>query len=77
MRSFGLAGRVLLFAGIFLVLLGLVLVYAPGIPFLGRLPGDIFFQKGNLSFFFPIVTSLVFSLIITILINVIIWLLRR
>ena len=36
---------------------------------LGKLPGDIFIQKGNFTFFFPIVSTLIISLILTLILN--------
>ena len=66
--------------GKFLVVLGLLLVAAGGLlwsgigkDWLGRLPGDIHYTKGNVSFHFPIVTCLLLSLLLTI----ILWLLRK
>lgn len=63
--------------GRFLVLLGAVLVAVGGllwlggavggrVPFLGRLPGDIHVQRGNWSFYFPLTTSLLLSLVLTL-----------
>ncbi len=71
MAGFESLGKLLVTIGVFLVVFGLVFIFWQKIPLLGRLPGDIFFQKGNTSFFFPIVTSLVISLILTIVFNVI------
>jgi hypothetical protein len=65
-------GRFLILIGIFVVILGLVLTFANKAPFLGKLPGDIFVQKGDFQFYFPIVTGLVISLLLTIIANVII-----
>jgi len=36
---------------------------------IGKLPGDIIFKKGNFNFYFPLITCLIFSLVITIIIN--------
>ena len=66
-------GRVLLFVGIGVAILGAVLMLGGKIPWLGRLPGDIAYRKGNVSFYFPIVTSILLSVILTIVLN----LLRR
>jgi len=44
-----------------------VLMLAGRVPWLGRLPGDISIQRGNWSFYFPIVTSLVVSVLLTLL----------
>jgi len=69
-------GKVLILGGTFLVFSGLLLIFWQRIPFLGKLPGDIFIQKGNLQFFFPIVTCLVISALLTIVVNIIINLLK-
>lgn len=58
-------GRTLLVAGGVLFLVGLVLTVGARIPGLGRLPGDIVYRKGNFTFYFPIVTSLLLSLLLT------------
>jgi hypothetical protein len=60
-------GRMLIFAGLLLVLVGLVLVFAGRIPWLGRLPGDVVYRRGNFTFYFPLVTSLLLSLLLTLL----------
>ena len=68
-------GKVLILAGAFVAFSGLLLVFWQRIPFLGKLPGDIFLQKGNLQFFFPIVTCLAISVLLTIMVNIIVnWL---
>lgn len=56
-------GKLLIIAGVALVLLGILLTYGPKIPFLGKLPGDISIEREGLSFHFPIVTCLVLSVI--------------
>ncbi len=60
-------GRALIILGIVLLLLGLILTYSNIIPFgrLGRLPGDLSIKKGNFSFYFPLTTCLLLSLILT------------
>lgn len=67
-------GRVLIMFG--LVLLGVGLLFWLGGHYLnlGRLPGDIEIRKGNFTFYFPLMTSLVLSLLLTLLLN---WLARR
>ena len=57
-------GRLLIAAGVILVLVGL-LVQA-GLP-LGRLPGDITYRRGNSTFYFPIVTCIVVSIVLTLI----------
>lgn len=67
MASFG---RGLLYMGLFLILLGGIFVLGERFGF-GKLPGDIFIQRGNFIFFFPIVSTLIISIILTVLINII------
>jgi len=62
-------GRVLVGVGVLIVLVGGVLLIFGRIPFLGRLPGDIRVQRGNFSCFVPIATSIVLSLLLTLLLN--------
>ncbi|GMG97817.1 DUF2905 domain-containing protein [Tepidimicrobium xylanilyticum] len=67
MESFG---RMFLTLGIVFVIVGIV--FTLGSKFgLGKLPGDIFIQKGNFTFFFPIASSIIISIILTLLLNVI------
>lgn len=66
-------GRVLIIAGLVLLAAGLVVSLLPRFPWLGRLPGDILIRRENFSFFMPITTSLLLSLVVSLLI----WLLRR
>ena len=61
--------RLLLVFGGVLVLVGALLLLAPRIPWLGRLPGDFVFQRGPVTFYFPLVTSLVVSIVLTLLLN--------
>ena len=60
-------GKSLVLIGLLIVLVGAVLMLAGRVPWLGRLPGDIYVQRGNWSFYFPVVTSLVVSVLLTLL----------
>lgn len=53
--------------GVVLALLGGVLLMAGKIPFLGRLPGDIFVRREHWSFYFPLTTSILISVLLTLL----------
>lgn len=64
-------GKVLIILGLVIVAVGLGLALLPKVPYLGRLPGDIFIRKGNFSFYFPIVTCLLLSLILSLLLSLI------
>lgn len=62
-------GRMLLLFGGILVVLGLVLTFVGKIPWIGRLPGDIRIEKENFSFYFPIATCIILSIILTLIFN--------
>lgn len=66
------AGRLLMVAGAVLLLLGLAMTFAGKTP-LGRLPGDILYRRGNFTFYFPLMTSLLLSVLLMLLL----WLFRR
>lgn len=63
-------GKVLIGVGVLIVIAGGLLVLSGSlgvnVPFLGRLPGDIHVQRGNWSFYFPLTTSIVVSLLLTL-----------
>jgi hypothetical protein len=59
-------GKLLVVFGVLIVVAGLVLMFAGRIPFLGRLPGDIHVQRGNWSFYFPLATSLLVSVVLSL-----------
>jgi len=69
-------GKILLLIGVFLLVLGLLFIFWQRIPFLGKLPGDIFLQKGNLRLFFPIATCVIISIVLTIILNFVLRLFR-
>jgi hypothetical protein len=73
MSGFETLGKMLILMGLFVVLLGLILTFAPKlqIPFLGRLPGDIRIEREGFSFYFPIVTCILLSVLLTLLLNVV------
>ena len=62
-------GRVLILIGGIVLLVGLALLAADRMPWLGRLPGDVVVRRGPVTFYFPIVTSIVVSLVLTLLLN--------
>lgn len=66
MESFG---RTLIFLGLFLAAMGCLLLLGSKFLGLGRLPGDIFVQKQNFSFYFPVVTCIILSILLTIVVN--------
>ena len=70
-------GKILLIVGGVIIVIALLMIFGQHIPFFGKLPGDIFIKKDNFSFYFPIVTFLIISIILTIIINVILYFINR
>ncbi len=66
-------GKTLVILGIILVGVGLLLTFFNKIPLLGKLPGDIYVQKKNFTFYFPLATSVVVSVILSL----VLWLFSR
>ena len=62
-------GRLLVVIGVIAFFAGIVLMLAPRIPWLGRLPGDIVINRGPVSVYFPLATSIVISIVLTLLLN--------
>lgn len=73
MFDFSNLGKMLIVIGLVIAGLGLVLTFSGKIPWLGRLPGDFFFRGKNVSFYFPLMTSLVISVILSL----ILWFINR
>jgi hypothetical protein len=66
-------GRFLIYAGVVLILVGAIIVFNVHVPWLGRLPGDISIKRENFTFYFPLTSSLVISA----LLSLIFYLMRR
>jgi len=65
-------GKYIIVAGIMIILLGVIIYFFHDkLNWIGRLPGDIRIEKGNFRFYFPITTMIIFSLVITIIIQII------
>ncbi|MDI6852196.1 MAG: DUF2905 domain-containing protein [Deltaproteobacteria bacterium] len=60
-------GRFLIFVGVILAVIGLILWVSPRVPWLGKLPGDFVWQRGNWKFYFPLGTSILISIILSLL----------
>jgi hypothetical protein len=79
MQGFESMGKTLILMGLVVLVVGLILTFAPKlrIPFLGRLPGDIRIEREGFSFYFPLVTCIVLSILLTVVLNVVSRLLGR
>jgi len=65
-------GKILLVIGGVLAVLGLLMMFAPKLPFrLGRLPLDFHYQRDNFSFYFPLGTSILLSLLLTLVFSLV------
>jgi cell division protein FtsX len=60
-------GKILIAFGLLIALAGVVLVLVGRVPWVGRLPGDIHIQRGNFIFYFPLATSLLLSVVLTLI----------
>jgi hypothetical protein len=60
-------GKILIAFGLLIALAGVVLMLVGRVPWIGRLPGDIHFQRGNFTFYFPLATSLLLSIVLTLI----------
>ncbi|QHT66847.1 DUF2905 domain-containing protein [Rhodocytophaga rosea] len=66
-------GKILIIAGVVLILAGLFFLFSSRIPFIGKLPGDILVKRENFTFYFPLATSILLS----ILVSLILYLVRK
>ncbi len=66
-------GKLFIFIGLLLVVIGIVFIVGNKIPFIGKLPGDIAVERKNFNFYFPLTTCIIISIILSL----IFWLLGR
>ncbi|HAX18559.1 MAG TPA: DUF2905 domain-containing protein [Actinobacteria bacterium] len=75
--NFSNLGKIIIFIGIGIAVLGAIIFLISKIPFAGKLPGDISIKRENFSFYFPVSTSILISIILTIVINVVLFIIFR
>ncbi|HOD36003.1 MAG TPA: DUF2905 domain-containing protein [Syntrophales bacterium] len=73
MEGFSSLGKMLIIIGVVIILIGAVLMLGTKIPWLGRLPGDFSFKGKNFTFYFPLGTSILISVVLTL----ILWLISK
>jgi uncharacterized membrane protein YidH (DUF202 family) len=66
-------GKSLIVIGLVIALVGVILSFAGRIPWLGRLPGDIYLKRENFTFYFPLATCIIVSIILSL----ILWFFRK
>lgn len=69
MQEFSGLGKFLILFGLIFIFIGLLLMFLPKIPYLGKLPGDIYIKRDNFTFYFPLGTSILLSILLTLLLN--------
>jgi uncharacterized protein HemY len=67
MNEFQTIGKYLILSGAVLLVIGVVLTFGDKLPLLGKLPGDIKIEGKNYTLYFPVVTSIIISLIISMI----------
>jgi len=67
MIDFSGFGKILFIIGIAIAVIGLLIMLGGKIPWIGRLPGDFYFKGKNFTFYFPLATSIIISIILTII----------
>jgi hypothetical protein len=67
MSPFGSIGKILIICGVVLVVIGVILILGDKIPWIGRLPGDIIIKRDKFTFYFPLTTGIIISLLLTLL----------
>lgn len=67
----GEMAKIIIVIGVVLVLIGLIILFLQKVPFLGKLPGDILIKKENFTFYFPLSTSIVVSIIVCLILYLI------
>jgi hypothetical protein len=70
MTAFQGIGKMLIIVGGILIIIGIVFLISPKIPFLGRLPGDFGIRGKGFSIYIPIATCIILSMLLTIILNI-------
>ena len=64
-------GKILILFGSLLVILGVIFSFFGKVPYLGKLPGDIYIKKENFTFYFPLATCILISIILSLIFHLI------
>ncbi|HOE18934.1 MAG TPA: DUF2905 domain-containing protein [Syntrophorhabdaceae bacterium] len=63
-------GKAFIILGVLFIIMGLAFMFGDRIPFLGKLPGDVYIKRERFSFYFPLTTSILISIVLTILFSI-------
>jgi len=77
MPDFESLGKIIIIAGLVLTALGVLIFLAGRVPYIGKLPGDIYISRDGFSCYFPLVTSIILSILLSLLFMVAVWLIRK
>lgn len=69
MQEFIEIGRILILIGVLSIFLGVLITFSGQIPFIGKLPGDLYIRKGPVHFYLPLTSSILISLLLSWLLN--------
>lgn len=67
---FSNTGKLFILIGVLFILVGVFIIFSPRIPYFGKLPGDVYIKRGNFTFYMPLATSLVISLVFTLILTI-------
>lgn len=62
-------GKLIILLGIFLVVIGALIVLSHWIPYIGRLPGDLYIRRNRFTIYLPLLSSILISVILTLILN--------
>ena len=60
-------GKILIIAGIIMIVVGVLITFGSRIPFFGKLPGDFSIERENFKFYFPLTSSIIISIIVSVI----------
>ena len=63
--------KIIILLGVFLVVIGVILLFIGKVPFLGKLPGDVLIKKEHFTFYFPLTTGIIISILISLILYLI------
>ena len=67
MFGLGALGKLLILLGVFIIAIGVLLLIGEKIPWIGKLPGDIYIKRDKFTFYFPLMTSIIIGLLLSLL----------
>ncbi len=70
MNPFEDLAKTLIFMGAIICIVGLLLLMGSKVPFLGKLPGDIVIRRGNFTFYFPLATCILLSVLLSLILSI-------